>query len=162
MNLGARSSRFHAAAAFALGAALLALPAGVAAGAEKPAAKPAPAAKAAPATPAPAPAPPAAPQRPAYEPQLLRVAEMMGALAYLSDLCGMGDAADFRTRIAALLDAQASDEQRRDLIAGAYNKGFRDYATNYHACGPAAREVIERYLNETARLAADLASRYGG
>jgi len=86
----------------------------------------------------------------------------MGALAYLRDLCGEGDSADFRAKMAALLDAEGSDDQRRDLLAGAYNKGFRDYATSYRTCGPAAGAVIERYLAEAARVAADLASRYGG
>jgi uncharacterized protein (TIGR02301 family) len=64
--------------------------------------------------------------------------------------------------MAALLDAESADTQRRDRLAGAYNKGFRDYATSYRACGPSANAVIERYLAETARLASDLASRYGG
>ena len=104
---------------------------------------------------APAPTPP-------YEPQMLRLAELMGALAYLRDLCGEGDGAEFRAKMAALLDAEAVDERRRDLLAGAYNKGFQDYAAVHRMCGPAANAVIERYLAETARLAADLAGRYGG
>jgi uncharacterized protein (TIGR02301 family) len=87
---------------------------------------------------------------------------MMGALAYLRDLCGAGDGAEFRAKLGALLDAEGVDAQRRDLLAGAYNKAFRDYAISYHACGPSANAVIERYLGETARLAADLAARYGG
>jgi uncharacterized protein (TIGR02301 family) len=87
---------------------------------------------------------------------------MMGALAYLRDLCGQSDAADFRAKMATLLDAEATDAQRRDRLAGAYNKSFRDYATSYRACGPSANAVIERYLAETARLTSDLASRYGG
>ena len=87
---------------------------------------------------------------------------MMGALAYLRDLCGQKDSAEFQAKMAALLDAEGDGGQRRDRLAGAYNKGFRDYATSYRACGPAANAVVERYLAETARLAADLVSRYGG
>ena len=124
----------------------------------------APAGKAGPAAAAPSPAapalPPQSPSPPPYQAQLLRLAEMMGALAYLRDLCGQGDSAEFRSKMAALLDAV--DAERRDLVAGAYNKGFRDYASSYRACGPAASAVIERYLTETARIAADLAARYGG
>ncbi len=86
----------------------------------------------------------------------------MGALTYLRELCGQGDAADFRAKMAALLAADGLDAQRKDLLAGAYNKGYLDYATGYRECGPAAEVVIDRYLAETARLAADLASRYGG
>jgi len=145
------------AVAVAVGAAVLLAPLerGFAAEAARPAAKPA--------APAPTPAsPPPAARPPPYEPQLLRIAEMMGALAFLRELCGHGDGADFRGKMAALLAADGLDAQRRDLLAGAYNRGFQDYATSYRVCTPAAHAIIERYLAETARLAADLASRYGG
>ena len=87
---------------------------------------------------------------------------MMGSLAYLRDLCGAGDGAQFRTKMQTLLAADGIAESQRDLIAGAYNKGFDDYQLTYRKCTPAADEVIARYLAETARLAAELASRYGG
>ena len=143
-------------------AALLAASAGAA---ETSAPKPAPPSSAAPAPnsnqPAPAP-PPAAERPPPYEPQLLRLAEMTGALAYLRNLCGAGDGEKFRARMAELLEAEGVSEARRDLLAGAYNRGFRDYQTTYRMCTPAASAVIDRYLTETARLAAEVAGRYGG
>ena len=148
-------------------AALLAASAGAA---EISAPKPAPPSSAAPAPnsasappgqPAPAP-PPAAERPPPYEPQLLRLAEMTGALAYLRNLCGAGDGEKFRARMAELLEAEGVSEARRDLLAGAYNRGFRDYQTTYRICTPAATAVIDRYLTETARLAAEVAGRYGG
>jgi uncharacterized protein (TIGR02301 family) len=142
----------------ALSAAVLLTQVGQADAAEAPAQKAAPALSA---SPAPAPAP-AAPAVQPYDAQLLRLAEMMGALAYLRDLCSQGDSAEFRAKMAALLDAEAADTPRRDQLAGAYNRSFRDYATSYRACGPAAKAVIERYLAETLRLASDLAARYGG
>ena len=86
----------------------------------------------------------------------------MGALAYLRDLCGHGDGAEFRIKMTALLATDAVDAERRDLLAGAYNKGFADYARSYRACGPVADAIIKRYLVEASRLAADVASRYGG
>ena len=110
-----------------------------------------------------APAAPAAPAGPPpYETQLLRMAEMMGALAYLRDLCGANDGADFRSKMKSLLDADGVGETERDLLAGAYNRGFEGYRLTYRTCTPAAGEVIGRYLAETARLAAEVASRYGG
>ncbi len=121
-----------------------------------PSASPHAGAPAEPATPAPAEAPPP------YEPQLLRLGAMMGALAYLRDLCGDGDGVEFRTKMQTLLAAGGIAESERDLIAGAYNKGFDDYQLTYRKCTPAAGEVIARYLAETARLSAELASRYGG
>ena len=87
---------------------------------------------------------------------------MTGSLVYLRDLCGAGDGAQFRAKMQALLAADGFAESQRDLIAGAYNKGFNDFQLTYRTCTPAAGEIIARYLTETARLAAELASRYGG
>ena len=145
----------------ALGLAALLATCGTVGAAEAPKAPPAPKQQTPQAQPAPAP-PPAAERPPPYEPQLLRLAGMMGALAYLRDLCGAGDGDKFRARMAGLLDAEGVSESRRDLLAGAYNQGFRDYETTYRICTPAAAEVINRYLSETARLAAEVAGRYGG
>ena len=108
------------------------------------------------------PPPPVADPPPPYEPQLLRLAEVMGALAYLRDLCGAGDAGAFRERMASLLDAEAKTQARKEAMAGAYNKGFGDYGLFYRACTPAAREIIVRFLDEAARISADVANRYGG
>ena len=131
-------------------------------GAEAPQPESKPAPRAAPQ--AGAPTPPAAPAEPPppYEAQLLRLAEMMGALAYLRDLCGADDGAEFRTKMKSLLDADGVGESERDLLAGAYNRGFEGYRLTYRACTPSAGEVITRYLTEAARLASELAGRYGG
>ena len=85
-------------------AALLVADAGAA---EAPAAKAEPKStpKAAPSGGAPTPPAPTVEPPPPYEPQLLRLAEMMGALAYLRDLCGADDGAEFRTKMKSLLDA---------------------------------------------------------
>lgn len=128
--------------------------------AEAPATKlqPKPAPNAAPPAAAPtAPAPP-----PPYEQQLLRLSEMMGALAYLRDLCGAADGGEFRSKMKSLLDADGINQPQRDMLAGAYNQGFEGYRLSYRTCTPAAGEVIARYLAETARLTSELVSRYGG
>ena len=114
------------------------------------------------------PAKPAAPVEqpaeppPPYEPQLLRLAEVIGALAYLRDLCGAGDGATFRAKFANLLEAEGSTPARKETLAGAFNRGFRDYELTYRACTPAAREIVARFLDEAARIAKDVASRYAG
>lgn len=104
---------------------------------------------------------PAAEPPPPYEPQLLRLAEIMGALAYLRDLCGAHDAEAYRAKMASLLEAEAKSETRKESLAGAYNIGFRGYELSYRVCTPAAQEVIARFLDETARISTDLANRYG-
>ena len=118
-----------------------------------PAAKPSPAAT-------PTPAPPDAP--PPYEAQLLRLAELVGALAYLRDLCGDGDGAAFRARFASLVDTEGTTDARKESLAGAFNRGFRDYELTYRACTPTARQIVARFLDEASHIAKDVANRYSG
>ncbi|HEV3043824.1 MAG TPA: TIGR02301 family protein [Roseiarcus sp.] len=106
--------------------------------------------------------PPSEPPPPPYEPQLLRLSEIMGALAYLRDLCGAHDADAFHAKMAALLAAEATTDARKERLAGAYNRGFQGYALTYRTCTPAAHVVIARFLDEAARVSRDLANRYGG
>ena len=116
------------------------------------------AAPAAPEAPPPLPEPPPPP----YEPQLMRLAEIMGTLAFLRDLCGDGDGADWHLKMKALLDAEAKTDARRERLAGAYNRGFRGYEVTYRSCTPAAQTIITRFLEEGGRIARDIASRYSG
>jgi uncharacterized protein (TIGR02301 family) len=105
---------------------------------------------------------PAADPPPPYEPQLLRLAELMGALAYLRDLCGAHDADAFRAKMANLLEVEARSQARKESLAGAYNDGFRGYELSYRVCTPAAHEIIARFLDEAAKISTDVANRYGG
>jgi uncharacterized protein (TIGR02301 family) len=99
---------------------------------------------------------------PPYEPQLLRLAEMMGALSYLRDLCRAGDGPTFRDKFAQLLEIEAHSQERKEALAGAFNRGFEDYELTYRACTASAHETIANYLEETQRIARDVATRYGG
>lgn len=118
----------------------------------KPAGAPAPA-------PAPSPSPTPAAPAPPYEAQLLRLSELMGALSYLRDLCKAGDGAEFRGKMAKLLEVE---KERKELLAGAFNRGFNDYHLTYRTCTPSAEEIIGHFLDESGRIARDVASRYGG
>ena len=80
----------------------------------------------------------------------------------MRDLCGDGDGSAFHDKMSGLLETEAHSLGRKETLAGAYNRSFRDYQISYRSCTPAAREVIARFLTETARLAAELTNRYGG
>lgn len=120
----------------------------------------APAAKTAP-KPTPSPTPTRS-EAPPYEADLLRLSEMMGALAFLRDLCQDGDGAGFRARIAALIEADPRSQEEKDQIAGAFNRGFDGYRLTYRACTANARATIADYLTQSQKLARDVAGRYGG
>jgi uncharacterized protein (TIGR02301 family) len=109
-------------------------------------------------------APEAKPDEPLalYEPAMLRLAETLGALAFLRDLCGAGDGAQWRERMQALLESEGAAESRRARLAGAFNRGFQDYAMVYRFCTPAAELALTRRLAEGRKLTRDLAARWGG
>ncbi len=112
-----------------------------------------------PAPPAPEPAPVAPPP---YETRLLRLSEILGALAHLTDVCGARDAPQWRVKMQALLDAEgARNPAEKERLAGAYNRGFRGYALSYRSCTPNAEAVIGRFLDEGGKIADDVVNRFG-
>ncbi len=119
---------------------------------EKPAAPPPPTT----ATPVPVAPPDSRP----YDPQILRLAEVLGALTTMRQLCGAPDAELWRRRMQALLDSEGDSPVRKERLAGAYNRGLQGYAVTYRTCTPNARLVIQRFLGESSRLARDIGNRY--
>ncbi len=108
--------------------------------------------------------PPAEPSEPPpapYEAQIQRLAEVLGGLSFLRDLCGEGDGDDWRGKMAQLRDADAAAGPRRQRLTAAFNRGFRGYELTYRVCTPNARLVIARYLDEAESLSHEVASRYG-
>jgi uncharacterized protein (TIGR02301 family) len=96
-----------------------------------------------------------------YEGQLTRLSEVIGALAFLRDLCGEKDGEDWRAKMAALLDADAPNGPRRDKYVSAFNRGFRGYELTYRVCTENAKIASARYLDEAARISRDLTYRFG-
>lgn len=121
---------------------------------KKAAVKPAPDAKAGPAPDSEAPPAP-------YDPELLRLAEILGALTYLDTLCASNLQGDWRAKMQTLLEADAKTAARKERLAGSYNRGFRDYERTYRLCTPNAQAIIGRFLAEGAGIAHEVVDRYG-
>jgi uncharacterized protein (TIGR02301 family) len=98
---------------------------------------------------------------PPYEPQMIRLTEVLGALSFLRDLCGAGDGDDWRTKMTALLDAEAPSGARRERLVASFNRGFRGYELTYRSCTPNAKIAIARYLDEASRISNDITYRFG-
>lgn len=111
---------------------------------------------------APPSSPPAVEEKPApYDAQLSRLAEVLGSLHYLRFLCGAEDD-DWRNAMSELLDADTAGEpRRRERLTAAFNRGYRSFASIHTTCTAAARTAEDRYRNEGATLAAEIAARFG-
>ena len=96
-----------------------------------------------------------------YDAQMQRLAEILGGLSYLRDLCGDGDGADWRAKLAKLRDADTPSGSRRAKLTAAFNRGFSGYELTYHSCTPNAKLVIARYLEEAQQVASTVGARYG-
>jgi len=95
-----------------------------------------------------------------FEEQLLRLAEILGSLHYLRNLCGE-TGQDWRGRMESLLEVENPDEARRARFVERFNRGYRGFETTYTACTASAVEAIRRYMREGEALTRDTASRFG-
>ncbi len=104
---------------------------------------------------------PARAQAPAaYDGDLERLAEIMGALHYLRAVCGANEGQKWRNEMQALIDAEApSGERRRKIVAG-FNRGYQGFQQTYRTCTQAADLAIRRYLEEGAKIAREITARY--
>jgi uncharacterized protein (TIGR02301 family) len=98
---------------------------------------------------------------PPYEGQLMRLSEVLGALAFLRDLCQAKDGGDWRDKMSALLEAEAPSGPRRDKYVAAFNRGFRGYELTYRVCTQNAKDATARYLDEAAKISRDVSYRFG-
>jgi uncharacterized protein (TIGR02301 family) len=116
----------------------------------------------APTAPPPAPAAPP-PETPLiYEPQLMKLSEALGVIAYMSQLCGDSGGEAWRARAEQLIEAEGATPARKERLAGAYNFGYLGHQAAHRTCTERGRAVIERKVGEAKQIAQDLANRFGG
>lgn len=98
---------------------------------------------------------------PAYENQMLRLAEILGSLHYLRELCNANEGQTWRDEMQAMIKAEQPVEQRKALLIAHFNRGFRGYREIYRECTLAAAEASNQYLKQGVRLASEIPSRFG-
>ena len=91
---------------------------------------------------------------------LQRLAEILGALHDLRNLCGANEGQKWRNEMQALVDAETPSGDRRTRLIAAFNRGYRGYQQTYRTCTPAADLVIRRYLEEGSKIAREVTARY--
>jgi uncharacterized protein (TIGR02301 family) len=96
-----------------------------------------------------------------FDSNLQRLAEIMGALHYLRNICGANEGQKWRNEVQALIDAEAPSGDRKARMTAAFNRGYRGFQQSYRSCTPAADLVIRRYLEEGSKIAREVTARYG-
>lgn len=96
----------------------------------------------------------------AFEADLQRLSEILGALHYLRGVCGANEGAKWRNEMQALMDAEAQAPERRAKMVASFNRGYSGFQQTYRTCTPAADIAIRRYLDEGAKIAREITARY--
>jgi uncharacterized protein (TIGR02301 family) len=96
----------------------------------------------------------------AFEADLQRLSEILGALHYLRGVCGANEGMKWRNEMQALMDAEAQAPERRAKMVASFNRGYSGFQQIYRTCTPAANLAIKRYLDEGTMIAREITARY--
>jgi uncharacterized protein (TIGR02301 family) len=100
--------------------------------------------------------PPPPDDRP-YDNKLLRLAEILGAVHYLRELCGAQEGQVWRDQMKEILRNEGTTAVRRAKLVNAFNDGYRGYRRTYRTCTQSATLATTRFSSEGASIAASLA-----
>jgi uncharacterized protein (TIGR02301 family) len=95
-----------------------------------------------------------------FDGDLQRLAEILGTLHYLRNICGTNDGAKWRNQMQALIDAETPSGDRRARMIAGFNRGYNGFQQTYRSCTPAATVAIRRYIDEGSKISRDLTARY--
>jgi uncharacterized protein (TIGR02301 family) len=101
-------------------------------------------------------APPPPDDRP-YDTKLMRLAEILGAVHYLRELCGADEGQIWRDQMKEILRNEGTTAVRRAKLVNSFNDGYRGYRRTYRSCTQSATLATTRFSSEGATIAASLA-----
>lgn len=101
-------------------------------------------------------APPPPDDRP-YDTKLMRLAEILGAVHYLRELCGAEEGQIWRDQMKEILRNEGTTAVRRAKLVNSFNDGYRGYRRTYRTCTQSATLATTRFSSEGATIAASLA-----
>jgi uncharacterized protein (TIGR02301 family) len=87
-----------------------------------------------------------------YDQQVYQLAELLGSIHYLRELCGAEEGQTWRTQMRELVSAEGTTALRRARLVDSFNKGYRGYARTYRTCTKPALVAIDRFLEQGATL----------
>jgi uncharacterized protein (TIGR02301 family) len=92
-----------------------------------------------------------------YDAKLLRLAEILGAIHYLRELCGAQEGQLWRDEMKEIVKNEGSTAVRRAKLVNSFNDGYRGYRRTYRTCTSSATVAITRFSTEGAQIATALA-----
>jgi uncharacterized protein (TIGR02301 family) len=98
----------------------------------------------------------AAPDSKPYDEKLMRLAEILGAMHYLRELCSANEGSMWRDKMKELLDAEGATALRKARLTRSFNQGYRSYRRTYVSCTPTAQTSISRFMAEGVQISEGL------
>lgn len=97
---------------------------------------------------------------PPFAAEMERLAEILGSLQFLTELCE-DEPAPWRDEMEALIALAEPDEVWRLRLIDRFNLGYSSFAIVYRLCTAAAALAITHYRDEGADIAVGIAARFG-
>lgn len=91
-----------------------------------------------------------------YDGQLLRLAEIIGAIHYLRELCGANEGQNWRNLMKDLVAAEGVSALRRAKLVESFNRGYRGYSRTYRVCNKSAAMAVNRFMDQGAAISNSL------
>lgn len=95
----------------------------------------------------------------AYDPELARLATILGSLHYLRNLCGE-PGNQWRDQMETLILSDKMEGLRKKKAIAAFNDGYQAFSASYTQCNLRAIEAIRKFQSEGAVLTATVLTRY--
>lgn len=93
-----------------------------------------------------------------YEDRLLRLAEILGAVHHLREICGADEGQLWREQMNSILERESPATQLRARMVAAFNNSYRSYQRTYGACTGSAKTAAERFFDEGAGITRGLSN----
>jgi uncharacterized protein (TIGR02301 family) len=88
---------------------------------------------------------------------LMRLAEILGSVHHLREVCGAHEGALWRNKMIDMLNAAALDAERRQLMIAHFNDAYYQAQNAFPDCSDGAAVKSNTLLDEAHKLAARLA-----
>lgn len=98
----------------------------------------------------------------ASEGEMVRLAEILGAVHHLREVCNANEGQLWRSKMQDLLRHEKPSDDMKELMVARFNRAYHQHRLAYPRCTGQARTDAARFLDEGSGLAQRLAARTRG